>query len=447
MELQLDDWQKEVLKYKGDFILCTGRQIGKTTIMAIKAAEYMVRKPNSRIIIVSLTEDQAKLIINMVLSYLEIHYKKLIAKGQHKPTQNKVTLTNKSMALARPVGNSGDAMRGFTGDVLIIDEGARFPELAFISAEPTLLSTGGEVWMASTPYGKRGYFWEQYNAALEIEDGEVENDMGWKVWHINGEETITNRPISPSWTEEKRVKSIHRLKKLRQRWSELRYGQEILALFMDDLQRFFEEKLIQDTCILKRPQSVIPSTQYYMGNDLARMGGDYFTAEILQIAEGKTIRHVENISANMLLTTTNESIIVELTKKWQPVKIGIDAGAGTLGVSILDHLLINPLTKRKVVAMNNRKVVLDRDETKQRIFKEDMYDNFRAMLEHRELLLLDDDNVKTSLRSVQIELNTDQYGTNKVKIYGIDTHIVEGLVRAAWLAKKEKSKNFFIRYM
>ena len=23
----LDDWQKEILKYQGDFVLCTGRQV------------------------------------------------------------------------------------------------------------------------------------------------------------------------------------------------------------------------------------------------------------------------------------------------------------------------------------------------------------------------------------------------------------------------------------
>ncbi len=445
MELVLDDWQEEVLKHRGDLILCTGRQIGKTTIMAIKAARRMIEEPNTHIIICSLSEDQAKLIITMILRELEKAHKKMIRKGKKKPTQNKIQLTNNSFALARPVGNTGDAIRGFTGNILIIDEGSRFPEHAFIAGEPTLLSTGGEVWMCSTPHGKKGYFWEQYNAAENEEESDIENEMGWWVKHVNGEEAITNRPINDFWTEEKRTKAINRLQRLKDRWSDLRYGQEILAKFMDDLMRFFDDNIIKKACILKRPDEIYPEGDYYMGNDLARMGGDSFTAEILK--DGDVITHVENIVESQLLTTRNEEIILELTRKWKPRRIGIDAGAGTLGVGIYDHLLQNPLTKRKVIPMNNRKLILDRDGTSQSLFKEDMYDNFRSMLDHGELLLLDDDSVQNSLRSVQIELREDSHGTTKVKIHGNDTHITEGLIRAAWLAKKEKSKKIHIHHI
>ncbi len=36
--LNLDPWQREVLEYKGNIIVCSGRQTGKSTIIAIKAA-------------------------------------------------------------------------------------------------------------------------------------------------------------------------------------------------------------------------------------------------------------------------------------------------------------------------------------------------------------------------------------------------------------------------
>src|SRR3990167_11463940 len=138
-EIVLDDWQEEVLKYNGNILLCTGRQVGKTTIMARKCSKYMINHANSKIIICSLTEDQAKLIIIMILEYLERNHKGLIAKGKNKPTQNKIMLSNKSQAIARPVGNTGDAVRGFTGDVLVLDEVSRFNELILTSAKPTLL--------------------------------------------------------------------------------------------------------------------------------------------------------------------------------------------------------------------------------------------------------------------------------------------------------------------
>ena len=437
----LDNWQKEFIEHRGDCLLCTGRQIGKTTSMAIKAAKRMLEK-RTNIIIVSLSEDQAKLIISMILRHLEQTNKTQLKKGNKFINQNKVTTKNGSVALARPVGNTGDALRGFTGDVLIIDEASRMPELAFTAAEPTLLSTGGEVWMCSTPFGKKGYFWDQYNAAVGQEDTELENEMGWKVWHVNGEEVIKNRPISDEWTEEKRRKAIKRLENVRKRWSDLRYGQEILAEFMDDLQRFFTEESIIRQSTLKQPETTDIEGKNYMGNDLARMGGDAFTAEIINENEG-LYRHILNYSETKLLTTTNERLILEFAKQWSVKKVGIDAGPGTLGVSVFDHLLKTEL-RNKVLALNFRQIVLDSNGNhKQRILKEDMYDNLRAMLETGELWLLDDDSVRASLRSIQIELRQDQYGTNKVKIWGNDDHIADGLAYAAWIAKKEKTLNLF----
>jgi hypothetical protein len=405
----------------------------------------MIEKPKTRIIIVSLTEDQAKLIINMILSELEREHKnKIDYHAKSKPIQNRIVLKNGSFALARPVGNTGDAIRGFTGDILIIDEASRMPELAFISGEPTLLSTGGEVWMCSTPHGKKGYFWEQFNSAVNPNEAEKENEMGWKVIHVNGEEAIHNRPISESWTEEKRDKAIKRLKRMKERWTELRYGQEILAMFLDDIRRFFTDELIEKCCILKRPDIIIPNedADIFMGNDLARMGGDKFTATILQRrGAGKVIRQIESVWEKKLTTVKNEELIIALTEKWNVDVIGIDAGAGTLGVSILDHLREDSRTKRKIVAMNNRKVILGKEDDKdkeQKLFGEDMYDNMRSMMEHGEVLFLDDADIKMSLRSVIIEFELDTHGKTKARIYGNDTHIAEGLKRACYLARFHK---------
>ena len=32
------------------------------------------------------------------------------------------------------------------------------PESVFTASKPTLLTTGGKIWMCSTPFGKTGYF-------------------------------------------------------------------------------------------------------------------------------------------------------------------------------------------------------------------------------------------------------------------------------------------------
>jgi hypothetical protein len=380
---------------------------------------------------VSLTEDQAKLIIVMILDYLERNHKKLISKGRNKPTQNKVVLTNKSQAIARPVGNTGDAVRGFTGDVLIIDEASRMPDLVWAASRPTLLTTAGEIWMCSTPYGKQGYFWEAFQ----------NKNNRFKVVHISSEEVINSRPVSEGWSEKQSIEAAKFLEGEREEMSELRYGQEYLGLFLDEMRRYFSDELIEKCCVLKRPETILRQRTYFMGCDLARMGGDQTTFEIVRLS-GNKLYHVENIAKKHRLTTQTENDIVRITSFYDNIKkIYIDAGAGTLGVSIFDHLLERPETSRKIVAINNRARPLARFSTeKARLLKEDLYDHLRALMERGDIFLLDDPDVILSLASVQYEIISADAKTSRVRIFGNYTHIAEGLIRAAWGVKEKNLK-------
>jgi len=176
-----------------------------------------------------------------------------------------------------------------------------------------------------------------------------------------------------------------------------------------------------------------------MGNDLARMGGDQFTAEVFTTNGNGKVYQVDHFTKSMLLTTENENLIKGFTLKWDCMRVGIDAGAGTLGVSILDHLLEDPTMARKVKAMNNRQIITDKyDESKQKLFKVDLYDNLRAMGERGEIELFNNEEIKASLRSIHLEFKTDQNGVTHAHIDGRFAHIAEGITRGVYLAKKEK---------
>ena len=434
-EIILDSWQKEILETEGNIVLCTGRQVGKTTIMAMKAVEYMVNNPGSKIIIVSLTEDQAKLIIIMMLDYIEKKDRKMIARGKNKPTQNKLILTNKSSALARPVGTTGDAVRGFTGDVLIIDEASRMPTLVWEAARPTLLTTGGSIWMCSTPFGKQGYFWEAF---------QNKNDK-YKVLHISSEQVIKERPINDNWTIRKSEEAIKFLEMEKTDMSSMQYGQEYLGLFLDELRQYFSDELIDKVCCLKRRETIAKNRNYSLGVDIARLGDDASTFEIIDMIDKKKLVQVENIVTKKTRTTQTEDRIYQLNRQYDSIKhIYIDAGSGSLGVGVFDHLLDNSETKRKVVAINNRTRPLDREgKKKTKLLKEDLYDNFLSLLERGYLRLLDDEDVRISLKSVQYEFLKKEMGYTQMRIFGNDTHIVEGLIRAAWCVK-DKALNIWV---
>jgi len=235
--------------------------------------------------------------------------------------------------------------------------------------------------------------------------------------------------------EERREKSV------------LQFGQEYGGLFLEDLRQYFDDSLIEKCCILKRPQPPKPINNLFVGIDIARLGGDECSYEILYKLKDNRFHHVENITKTKQLTTKTEQDIIDLDFLWNLSKIGIDAGSGSLGVGIYDRLMLNQKIKRKLVAMNNRSISLDRDgKSKQRIFKEDMYDNMKNMLEKGELYLLDDDDVRLSMKSIQWEI-IEKNGLHKVHIFSDYGHIVEGLVRASYLAKKEKLNKVWISYV
>src|SRR5690606_36714720 len=96
--------------------------------------------------------------------------------------------------------------------------------------------------------------------------------------------------------------------------------------------------------------------------DIARMGHDESTFEILDRINENTIEQVENLITKKTLTTKTESLIVQLATTYDYIEtIAIDAGSGSLGVGIFDHLLNNEVTRRRILAINTNARPSDRD--------------------------------------------------------------------------------------
>ena len=107
--------------------------------------------------------------------------------------------------------------------------------------------------------------------------------------------------------------------------------------------------------------------------------------------------------------------------------------------------------KRKLVAMNNRSIALDREGKKKMILnKIDYHNNLKSMGQNGEILLLDNDDVKASLRSVRWMISKDEKEKGilgKMQILGNNLHIVEGLTRMAELARKGENLSIWIDYV
>jgi len=445
MKINLDDWQEEILKDETHHILLAkGRRIGATHLFAQKAVEWLKTHhnphPTSQIVCASLTIDQAQLLISFATQYAQETCPEIIGRGKDKPTLNKLILKikgNRRILLAKPVGDTGRSSRGFEGQVLMIDEAPFQPDLFFDAATPILATTNGRIWMFGTFDGQEGYFWKNYKKAIIDKNPKAR----FKVWEMDTETVSQKRPICESWTQEQHDGLIEFLKEEKEDKSEMVYAQEYLAIAALDKRQFYGDAWIEKVCHVDENQITPKGGKNYGGFDLARMGGDSFTSEIVKKINKKNITQIDHYTRKMLLTTDNEDLIIEYTRKWNCRQSGIDAGSGTLGVSIYDHLQkINDI-KRRIIAMNNREISIDQEEGKQRLFNEDMHDNLRALGERGELHLFNRDDIKASFRSVRWDKVQDAHGLWKVKISGKNTHIVEGIMRASELASKDESLN------
>ena len=430
-DLKLDKWQEEVYKAKGNICLASGRQVGKSTIISMRDGEFAAQNPGKSVLIISATERQAELIFIKVLYYLEQHYGALIRKGKERPTKHVIRLKNGSIIRCLPTGLAGTGIRGFTIDRLTADEAAFIPEDVWAAVTPMLLTTGGDIVLLSTPHGRAGYFYERYT------------DPTFTSFHVNSEEVIKNREINETWSEIQKEKALEHLEREKANMSKLQYAQEYLGEFVDELRQFFTDELIKKCMTQKRREFISKNRTYFLGVDVARMGEDEGTFEIIDRTSKEMLFHVENIVTTKTKLNETYNKILELDRLYDFRNIYIDDGG--IGVGVFDYLLENDQTKRKVVAINNRDRPLDRDEEhKKKLLKEDLYNNLLMLMEQGRLQLLDDDEVFQSLKSVQYEYVVTPRSLTKLKIFGNYTHIAEGLIRAAWCVK-DKRLNIWVR--
>lgn len=430
MKIKLDDYQKEVLKAKGNICLCSGRQVGKSTIISIKAGEFAIKNPKKSILIISATERQAEELFIKVLYYLDDNYRTFLMGGKERPTKRMIRLKNGSIIRCLPTGLSGLGIRGFTIDMLIADEAAFIPDEVWSAVTPMLLTTGGDIILVSTPFGKRGYFYDCYN------------DESFTTFHVNSEQVVTERQLSAGWLKVQKEKALEHLEREKRKMSQLQYAQEYLGQFVDELRQFFTDKLIAKCCVGKRQENNITKGRtYFLGVDVAGMGEDESTFEIIDRTNREMLKQVENIIMKKSYTTEISQRIMDLHNKYKFKKIYVDDGG--IGFGVFSELLHATETKSRVIAINNSARSLDKkDKNRKRIIKEDLYNNLLVLMEQGKIQFLNDDEVIRSLKSVQYEYLRRENESTRFRIFGSYTHITEGLIRAAW-CHQDKTLNIW----
>jgi len=405
----MDDWQKQILEHNGNFMLLCGRQVGKSEIVALKVANYLLNNPNKKLLIISGVERQASTLYDKVLHYIEDTHRSSLKTGKERPLKTEMKLKNGSILITEPVGIDGASCRRHTLDGIVIEEMQLIPETAYAAIAPMLLTTGGFMWMLGTAWATEGYVYDRLS------------DPDFLVVRVNSEEVAEKRP------EPQRTIMLKHLQNERLRLSAADYAQEYLAIPQENARQIFPDSLIAKILTGSRPNTIQNTEEYVCGVDPAGLGEDEGDIAILKLQDEKMIQ-VENIITKGLLTTETTQRILTLHKSYSFKKIYVDDGG--VGFGVFSELLSSD-ARYVTEALNNSARSLDiSDERRKKIAKEDYVFNLLTMMERGDIQLLDDPEIRESLKSYRFEINKE---TKEVLIKSNYNHPTEAIVRAAWL--------------
>ena len=157
-----DSWQADVLRSTDTrIILLCSRQTGKSTVCAVMALHQALCRPKSLVLMFSPSLRQSTEIFSKTTGF----YHDL---GEPVPfsrkTETKLVLSNKSRIISLP--GSHETIRGYSApDLILVDEAAMVDDSLFVGVSPMLAtSRGGRIVLISTPFGRRGFFHDQYES-------------------------------------------------------------------------------------------------------------------------------------------------------------------------------------------------------------------------------------------------------------------------------------------
>jgi len=154
-------------------MLNCSRQSGKSTMAALVALHKALTCPGSLVLVLAPSERQAKELFGKAAAFHRTLGHPMPAESYRKLGME---LANRSRIEALP--GSEKTIRGFSGvDLLILDEAARVDDALYFAVRPMLAVSGGAMMMLSTPYGKRGVFFEEWT-----------NGIGWERYEVSADD-------------------------------------------------------------------------------------------------------------------------------------------------------------------------------------------------------------------------------------------------------------------
>jgi Terminase large subunit, T4likevirus-type, N-terminal len=159
-----DPWQHELMVHERPRLLINGsRQSGKSSVSAMLGLYEALYRPPALVLLVSASLRQAQELGKKVFDGY-----RALGKPGGAEAENKLSLelANGSRIVCLPATES--TIRGMSGARLIVlDEASRVPDPLYHAVRPMLAVSGGRLMGISTPWGKRGWWFEAWEQGTE----------------------------------------------------------------------------------------------------------------------------------------------------------------------------------------------------------------------------------------------------------------------------------------
>ena len=155
-----DPKQAEILSCSASrVIVVTSRQVGKSTIAALRALYLALHQAGSLILMIGPVGSQAGEILGKATHFAAELGLPIRGDGIN---ERSLQLPNGSRLVARPA--VPQSLRGYSqARLIIVDEAAYVPEAAYRAMSPILATGNGALWVISTPNGPLGRFAELWH--------------------------------------------------------------------------------------------------------------------------------------------------------------------------------------------------------------------------------------------------------------------------------------------
>jgi terminase large subunit-like protein len=220
--LNPDPWQAALLRSNSRrLLMLASRQSGKSQAAAAVALLQALLVPDSLILILSRALRQSSEFFRDKFMRLYNRLDRPVL-PMRPPSALSVELVNGSRVISLP--GDGDSIVGYSGvSLLLIDEASRVPDSLYRMVRPMLAVSRGTLVALSTPYGKRGWFYEEWDKAdIARHRGEP---SAWRTVKITADQCPR---IAPEFLAEERAA-------LGDRW----YRQEYFCSFEDTVDAVF----------------------------------------------------------------------------------------------------------------------------------------------------------------------------------------------------------------